>query len=385
MQKNIDLVYEFAPLLIGEAPKDLITVLISYGAKLDATKLIPALLQENFKGKKDTKSLSDEVVRYLEYCLHKLRIQDKVIHNYLLALYAQFNQPKLQTYIEAKGEDESLLNYDIKYVLRICTELNFTSACIHLYATMGLYEEAIDLAISHDLFLAKRIADAPQADVDLKRKLWLKIAKHVVLEEKDIRQVTEFLKECDLLKIEDILPYFPDFVTIDHFKDAICSSLEEYNKHIESLKEEMKEATENVEDIREEIKELRQKNAIVRTDNGCALCTYPVVSRSFYVFPCLHSFHSDCLLTEVRPHLNDKQRKRIDEIEQFFISGAKVQAVTPSPEEAGNSSLSKERLAAELDDIIAAECFFCGELMIRSVDQPFISPDESHLVSSGWD
>ena len=28
----------------------------------------------------------------------------------------------------------------------------------------------------------------------------------------------ELLKECPLLKIEDILPFFPDFVTIDHFK-----------------------------------------------------------------------------------------------------------------------------------------------------------------------
>ena len=27
-----------------------------------------------------------------------------------------------------------------------------------------------------------------------------------------------FLSECDLLKIEDILPFFPDFVTIDDFK-----------------------------------------------------------------------------------------------------------------------------------------------------------------------
>lgn len=39
-----------------------------------------------------------------------------------------------------------------------------------------------------------------------------------------------------LLKIEDILPFFPDFVHIDEFKDAICSSLEEYNRQIEDLK-----------------------------------------------------------------------------------------------------------------------------------------------------
>lgn len=35
----------------------------------------------------------------------------------------------------------------------------------------------------------------------------------------------EFLHECDLIQIEDILPFFSDFVTIDHFKEAICNSL----------------------------------------------------------------------------------------------------------------------------------------------------------------
>lgn len=37
-------------------------------------------------------------------------------------------------------------------------------------------------------------------------------------EEKDVKRAMEFLHDCELLKIEDILPFFPDFVTIDHFK-----------------------------------------------------------------------------------------------------------------------------------------------------------------------
>jgi hypothetical protein len=35
-----------------------------------------------------------------------------------------------------------------------------------------------------------------------------------------------------ILKIEDVLPFFPDFVTIDNFKDAICDSLERYNRQV---------------------------------------------------------------------------------------------------------------------------------------------------------
>ena len=45
----------------------------------------------------------------------------------------------------------------------------------------------------------------------------------MVEEEKDVKRAMEFLHECDLLKIEDILPFFPDFVTIDHFKVIFSS------------------------------------------------------------------------------------------------------------------------------------------------------------------
>lgn len=31
-----------------------------------------------------------------------------------------------------------------------------------------------------------------------------------------------FLRECELLKIEDVLPFFPDFVLIDDFKVRGC-------------------------------------------------------------------------------------------------------------------------------------------------------------------
>ena len=34
-----------------------------------------------------------------------------------------------------------------------------------------------------------------------------------------------FLENTDLLKIEDILPFFPDFVVIDDFKEEICTAL----------------------------------------------------------------------------------------------------------------------------------------------------------------
>jgi len=46
----------------------------------------------------------------------------------------------------------------------------------------------------------------------------------VVEEERDVKKAMEFLNQCELLKIEDILPFFQDFVTIDHFKVRISAT-----------------------------------------------------------------------------------------------------------------------------------------------------------------
>ena len=45
-----------------------------------------------------------------------------------------------------------------------------------------------------------------------------KMKKCLILNLFGIFRAMELLNECNLLKIEDILPFFPDFVTIDQFK-----------------------------------------------------------------------------------------------------------------------------------------------------------------------
>ncbi|OTF71208.1 hypothetical protein BLA29_012612, partial [Euroglyphus maynei] len=159
-------------------------------------------------------------------------------------------------------------------------------ALVQLLATMGAFEEAIEQALTvNDVQLAKQMANQVQtmlttttdhhhqqqhSNQDLAKRLWLKIAKHVIKNiydtksdngdqqqrepgNFDISMATNILNECTLLKIEDILPYFPEYLTIDHFKSAICESLENYNQHIESLRDDMKLATESAQQIREEI------------------------------------------------------------------------------------------------------------------------------------
>ena len=42
-----------------------------------------------------------------------------------------------------------------------------------------------------------------------------------------------------------------------------------------------------------------------------------------------------------------------------------------------------DQLREELDDIVASECVLCGDIMIKSIDQPFIG-DEELDVASSW-
>lgn len=109
-----------------------------------------------------------------------------------------------------------------------------------------------------------------------------------------------FLDNTDVLKIEDILPFFPDFVVIDDFKDEICTALEGYSAHIESLKKEMNDATRTAETIKQDITDLKGRFVTVEPTERCSTCDLPLLTRQFYVFPCQHVFHADCLIGQVR-------------------------------------------------------------------------------------
>ena len=50
----------------------------------------------------------------------------------------------------------------------------------------------------------------------------------------------------------------------------------------------------------------------------------------------------------------------------------------------GSAGTSREHLKSDIDDIIASECVYCGELMIRSIDKPFIDPGKFEEEKSSW-
>lgn len=110
------------------------------------------------------------------------------------------------------------------FFFRVSEEHGIKEACVFLQCLLELWHPAVELALTFNTKLAQQTASQP-LDRDLRRKLWLIIAEHEIKGKNDVKQALELLKECDLLRIEDLLPFFADFQKIDHFKEAICDAL----------------------------------------------------------------------------------------------------------------------------------------------------------------
>ena len=121
-----------------------------------------------------------------------------------------------------------------------------------------------------------------------------------------ISRAMRFLENTDLLKIEDILPFFPDFVVIDDFKEEIAHALEGYSSHIDTLKSEMDEATQMAESIKQDVIALKNRFVTIDAEEQCSHCSRLLLTRQFYVFPCRHCFHADCLIGLVSHRLIQK-------------------------------------------------------------------------------
>lgn len=46
---------------------------------------------------------------------------------------------------------------------------------------------------------------------------------------------------------------------------------------------------------------------------------------------------------------------------------------------------AKDTVKAEIDNIIASECLYCGENMIRNIDKPFIEDHDYDRIMKEWE
>ena len=342
-QSNPDVFYKYSSVLMTYAATGLVDILMRQ-TNLDPEKLIPALLNYN---KTVSAPLSqNQAVRYLNFIIVNHSNPSAAVHNTLISIHASSpssSEAGLLTYLQS--QPSSPPPYDADFALRLCIQNQRVQSCIHIYSAMGQYLQAVELALKHDdIELAALVADRPEGNAKLRKRLWLLVAEKKIRQPgTGIKDAIEFLRRCELLRIEDLIPFFPDFVVIDDFKDEICTALEEYSRHIDSLRQEMDNSAHTARQIRSEIAGLDTRYAIVEPGEKCWLCSLPVLSRQFFVFPCQHAFHSDCLGKEVLEGAGGK-KKYIRDLQAQLSGGG------------GNDNISasrREEIVKELDGLVA--------------------------------
>ncbi|KAH8835865.1 Pep3/Vps18/deep orange family-domain-containing protein [Flagelloscypha sp. PMI_526] len=317
-QSDLDVYYRFSSVLLRNAPKDTVDSWLRQPA-LDPIRLIPALLQLQHRPRDPLSP--NQAIRYLKHLIFEKEETSSTIHNLLITFYAsssyaQDDDGALLQYLSIVDPITEKPYYDLDYALRICKQAGKTQACVHIYSQMGLFENSVDLALEKgDVDLARINADKPEDDIQLRKKLWLKVARYVVQDKKEIKEAMRFLEHTDLIKIEDILPFFPDFVVIDDFKEEIASALQSYSNHIEDLKSEMDNATSTAESIKDDIAALKNRFVTVDAGEQCSVC-------NFTFSPCLHTFHADCLIGLVKEYRPAHVLRRIINLQTELMQGS---------------------------------------------------------------
>lgn len=128
-------------------------------------------------------------MRYLLFVIHQIGSSDAAVHNTLLSIYASHystDETQLLKYLETHTVDPQ---YDADFALRLCIQHGHVQSCVHIYSSMGLYLQAVELALKHgNVELASIVADRPEDDPELRKKLWLAVAREVVRKADSIKR-----------------------------------------------------------------------------------------------------------------------------------------------------------------------------------------------------
>jgi vacuolar protein sorting-associated protein 18 len=375
-QTSPEVFYKTASVLLTHSPYETVNVWIQQ-RDLDPAKLTPALLQYNEYVQSPLEQ--NQAIRYLIFSIDQLGSTDPSVHNALISIYASHKSKQETSLLKYLRGQSKPPYYDVDFALRLCLQFSRIESGVHIYSSMEMYEQAVSLALNHEQFdLAMMVADTPEEDAPRRKKLWLSIAEKVISQQDGMKKylpcllsnndrALELLQRCELLKIEDLVPLFPDFMAIDDFKDEICTALEDYSHQVERLKQQMDEAARSSQSMQASIADLGRRYAVIQAGESCSICGYPLLTRQFYVFPCRHAFHADCLVTKLKEKGSSTLNRRINEVQGEL---GRV-----------GSDDARKKGMEEFDSVVAGECVLCGNLMVKSIDVGF-KGDKNEV--EGW-
>ncbi|KAK0411582.1 hypothetical protein QR680_005727 [Steinernema hermaphroditum] len=407
-QGEPELFYQYSPLLFPYIPREM------YTAWTNNERLLPSRLLPTLYKCHASKEMTDAAMYYIKRTLIKAKKErsgvDKQMQNFYISLLANYGPDQLLPYFESYGKIRKQVPYDVEFALRICLEKDaehkdLSRCCVFLYCVAEMFEQAVDRALPIDLDLAKECVrmmderpagdnisfilpfgdfeDRPQKySTEMKRRIWLKIARYVITEQKDVAACMNLLKESNnILKIQDLLPHFPQFTKIEHFKEPLCASLKDHSGKIQELQREMREAAEVANEIRGDMEKLKTKFTIIKATEKCEKCKEKALTRPFLSFACKHFYHRDCLERAIQPTLSEEEKEQYKNIKEGLEQCRHPQRAADVQNKEFQPWVT---LNKKLEQLLSSSCILCGPKMIKSAVRPLLTEEEYGRELETW-
>ncbi|EGW31308.1 uncharacterized protein SPAPADRAFT_140331 [Spathaspora passalidarum NRRL Y-27907] len=385
-----ELVYQYSTILLLNYPKVTIETWLRF-TKLDYERFLPSILSYC---KQNHSTTSNYAIQFLQKVIYDLQgYKNKQLNNHYLSLLLQYpdTTKSVIKFINYTN------NYDTQFILRLCINHKQIHPAIVILIELNLYEQALDLALDHDLidlgefvltkyedYIKKSEQEQQEESTSIKlessnynthKKLVLKFSKHLIdwvyegkkvgiadIDESDDKLnkvLTYILDLTNVVSLKDLLPLFPENVMINNFKSEIIKSMNEYNSKINQLILEMNESLQISTKLKQQLRQSDNGKvySIIEPGESCKLCDQVLISRKFIYFSnCHHGIHKDCL---IRYYFKQKNNYKFKKIYHNY---------------------QKNDVKQELDELLTQSCVVCNEVNISSIDIGLVDDKDEELA-----
>ncbi|KAI5950671.1 PEP3 [Candida theae] len=389
--RNVDEVYNHASAFLLNHAKIIDTWL---KFDLDYERLLPAILAYCEKNRKLPLNQNAAIKFLLK--VHDKGYKSKQLNNYYLSLLITHHDDANHLIIKFINHETA---YDQNFIQRLCLLHHKVHPAVLIYIDMGLYEQALEVSLKNnaielgELVLGKYEEIAEDGDkseddnklekesYSIRRHLWLTFAKHLIdrtcegkqagLDEVDsssnkLNATLSYIQRNSPLGLKDLLPLFPETVTINNFRDEIVDSLNEYKRTLQDINMRIQENHSLLTTLKQEALDETQKKSehysVIKPGSTCYLCHNLLATKKFIFFDnCQHGFHKECL---VRYNLKSKGNYNFKKLYQSFIR---------------NQDKDHQEIKSQIDDMLCKECILCNESSINEIDIGYLEENDRDI------
>jgi len=462
---NVDIFYRFSGTILQHEPKELVDNLLQLGEVLNPCKLIPAFMQYCAKreslrqGSRDGKEQpkengvndnkyyrrlgkprrrqraevrmirydlldSNEAIRYFQSVVTKDKSMDAMVHDYLLSLcVAEPGSVYLETFLE-NGPRPPLFDYT--RAIFLCHEHKKYAEMISINEVFGKIEDAIELAITHDVKRAQRLLlrckskkvrlmrdsiaagmlkrdaevsiasiESAGAYLDLsesrQRYLWSQLFKKIIKRNPSIAGINQALSlitsSGGTIGFRDILSLLHGRLPLDLVKRATLFEISTNRTKSEMFQSKLNELEKRIkaqECIRTKIQEV---HPIVPVGAVCSLSGLQLdpISNAL-VFKCGHLYAQNKVVKLLRSHLAKHPETMFRGCyKQILKENTRLQQIfAPEIMDVMDFGRRERLLTVGMDSILPdewkqiaeAECILCGLVNITTAMDPLIKLDD---------